>query len=107
MKEKTIEIEPLITMFVIAMGTQICGGCGFTYFIKLPTCFKQVKFKGSIVELCAMQVNSECNLEFWFIDCFTDETFSLSLDYIKKNYPLMFASVVTHVCDTIENVDEI
>ena len=105
MKEKTIGIEPLITMFVIAMGAQI--GSGFTYFIKLPTCFEQVKFKGSIVKLCAMRVDSECNLEFWFIDCYTDETFSLSLDYIKENYPLMFASVVTHVCDTIENVSEI
>ena len=87
------------------MGVHV--GSVFTYFFKLPTCFKQVRFKGSIVELCAMQVNSECNLEFWFIDCHTDETFSLSLDYIKKNYPLMFASVVTHVYDTIENVDEI
>jgi len=105
MKEKTIGIETLITMFVIAMGDNI--GSVFTYFLKLPTCFKQIRFKSTIVELCAMQVDSECNLKFWFIDCYTDETFSLSLGYIKENYPLMFASVVTHVCDTIENVDEI
>ena len=35
----------------------------------------------------------------YFLDAYT-------INYIKKNYPLMFASVVTHVFDTIENVDE-
>ena len=100
---KTIEIKKLITMFVIAMGKQI--GDGFTYMIKLPSCFgENIKFQDCKANLLALRVNSELELEVWFADEDVD-TFDYSLEDIRKTHPFLFVSIVTHVYDMINSIN--
>ena len=100
---KTIEIKKLITMFVIAMGKQI--GNGFTYMIKLPSCFgENIKFQDCKANLLALRVNSDLEIEVWFVDE-DGNTFVYSLADIRETHPFLFVSIVTHVFDMIENIN--
>jgi len=101
---KSIEINKLVVMFVIAMGNAI--GCGFTYISKLPTCFsKHITLNKVYVDFICLRVNSKLELECWFVD--EDEnTFSLSLDEVKCVKPTLWVSIITHVFDMIENLKE-
>ena len=100
---KTIEIKKLITMFVIAMGKQI--GDGFTYMIKLPSCFDEnIKFQDCNANLLALRVNSDLELEVWFADKI-GITFEYPIEDIRETHPFLFVSIVTHVYDMINSIN--
>ena len=100
---KTIEIKKLITMFVIAMGKQI--GDGFTYMIKLPSCFgENIKFQDCKANILALRVNSDLELEVWFADKYVN-TFEYPIEDIRKTHPFLFVSIVTHVYDMINSIN--
>ena len=100
---KTIEIKKLITMFVIAMGKQI--GNGFTYMIKLPSCFgENIKFQDCKANILALRVNSDLELEVWFADE-DGGTFAYPLASIRETHPFLFVSIVTHVYDMINSIN--
>jgi hypothetical protein len=104
MKVKSIEVEALVVMFVIAMGKQI--GEGFTYFPKLPSCFtKRIGFPNRCyADFLCLRVNSDLDIECWFIKQ-DKETFCVSFDEIKSSHAHLFAAIITHVCDMIENIE--
>lgn len=104
MRVKSIEIEALVAMFVIAMGKQI--GVGFTYFPKLPSCFsKDINFAyGCNADFLCLRVNSELEVECWF-EKENGETFSYSLGKVMKMKPYLWVAIITHVCDMIENIE--
>jgi len=104
---KSIEINKLIAMFIIAFGKAI--GKGFTYFPKLPTCFAHhLDFNhscGCYANFLCLRVNSELQVECWFEDE-SGDTFSYGLDEIRRVKPILWTSIITHVFDMIENVKE-
>ena len=101
---KTIEIKKLITMFVIAMGKQI--GDGFTYMIKLPSCFgENINFQTCHGNLLCLRVNSDLEIEVWFVDKI-GVTFEYPIEDIRESHPFLFVSIVTHIFDMIENVKD-
>ena len=104
MKVKSIEIEALVVMFVIAMGKQI--GEGFTYFPKLPSCFsKGINFSyGCNADLLCLRVNSDLKIECWFVKE-DGETFSYSLGEVMKKKPYLWVAIITHVRDMIEYIE--
>lgn len=104
---KSIEINKLIAMFIIACGEAI--GIGFSYIPKLPSCFREhLDFNnccGCYADLICVRVNSDLEIECWFQDKDGD-TFSYSLDEIRTMKPYLWISLITHVFDMIENVKE-
>lgn len=108
MKEKTIGIETLIAMFVVAMGEW--NGVQWEYFPKLPNCFTEnLNFQASCgcnADFLRLTVNDLFGVECWFVDEDGD-SFYYGLDEIKKTHPFLFVSIITHVFDMIENVSEI
>ena len=104
---KSIEINKLLAMFIIAVGKAI--GVGFTYFPKLPLCFTQhLDFNRSCrcyANFLCLRVNSELKVECWFEDE-SGDTFSYSLDEVKCINPILWTSIVTHVFDMIENIKD-
>lgn len=108
MKEKTIGIETLIAMFVIAIGEW--NGVQWEYFPKLPNCFTEnLNFQASCgcnANFLRLTVNDLCGVECWFVDEDGD-SFYYSLNDIKKSHPFLFVSIITHVFDMIENIVEI
>jgi len=105
MNIKSVEINSLVLMFIIAMGKQI--GLGFTYIPKLPTPFsKNLDFQNSCgcnADFVCLRVSSEGEVECWFYDG-DNGTFSYTLDEIRKMQPMLWVSIITHVCDMIENL---
>lgn len=102
---KSIEINKLLAMFIIAMGNAI--GDGFTYFPKLPTCFTQhIMFPNRFyADFLCLRVNSSLEVEVWFVTT-EKETKCISFGEIERSQPHLFASLITHVFDMIENVKE-
>jgi len=104
---KSIEINKLLAMFIIAVGKAI--GVGFTYFPKLPSCFTQhLDFNRSCryyANFLCLRVNSELKVECWFEDE-SGDTFSYSLDEVKCIKPILWTSIVTHAFDMIENIKD-
>ena len=107
-KEKTIGIETIIAMFVIAMGDW--NGTQWEYFPNLPKCFTEnLNIQASCgrnADFLRLTVNDLFGVECWFIDK-DEDLFYYSLDDVKKAHPFLFVSIVTHVFDMIENVNDI
>ena len=105
MKVKSIEVEALVAMFIIAMGKQI--GEGFTYFPKLPSCFsKGISFSyGCNADLLCLQVSTDLKIKCVFMKE-DGETFSYSLGEVMKKKPYLWVAIITHVCDMIENYED-
>jgi len=102
MKIKIDGLELLIAIAVVALGEQI--GNGFTYFLKLPSCFtKRIVFPNSCyADFLCLRVSSDLDIECWFINK-DKETFCVSFDEIKSSHAHLFAAIITHLCDMIEN----
>ena len=102
---KSIGINKLIAMFIIACGEAI--GDGFAYFPKLPTCFTQhIMFPNRYyADFIGLRVNSSLEVEVWFVTT-EKEKVCISLDEIERSQPHLFASIFTHVFDMIENLKE-
>ena len=102
MKENT-KIETLMVMFIIAMGDW--NGTQWEYYPKLPNCFTESigVCNGNFLRLT---VNNLYKVECWFVDK-NDYPYCYPLETIKKHCPILFASIVTHVYDMIENVNKI
>lgn len=101
---KSVEINKLIIMAVIAFGEGICG-C-FVYEPKLPLEFTHnIKVKGKMVNFKAIGVCSNGMLSFWFEEE-NDKCSYLTLEEVKTYCPYLFVSIITHVFDMIENVKE-
>lgn len=105
-REIAIGFEKLVTMFVVANGTPI--GVGFTYFPKLPKPIAEgIYFQtssGCLAKFLSLRVNSKMEVECWFIDSDGD-TFSCSLNEIKKNHLKLYICLFTHIYDMIENIN--
>ena len=104
MKIKSIEVEALVAMFVIAMGHAIEEG--FAYFPKLPSCFsKGINFSyGCNADLLCLQVSTDLKIKCVFMKE-DGETFSYSLGEVMKMKPYLWVAIITHVCDMIENIE--
>ena len=104
-KQVSIAIEKLVATFIIAMGKAI--GKGFTYFPKLPSCFTQhIMFPNRFyADFLCLRVNSSLEVEVWFVTT-EKETICISFGEIERSQPHLFASLITHVFDMIENLKE-
>lgn len=103
---KTIEINKLLVMFIIAMGEW--NGVQWEYFPKLPSCFVEnlnIKPLECKADFLRLTVNDLCDVECWFIDK-DEQIFCMPLRDMIKYAPLLYTSIVTHVFDMIENVKE-
>ena len=102
---KTIEINKLLVMFIIAMGEW--NGSQWEYFPKLPSCFTQhIMFPNRFyADFLCLRVNSSLEVEVWFVTT-EKETKCISFGEIERSQPHLFASLITHVFDMIENVKE-
>ena len=106
MKEIEINIKAVITIFVIAMGIE--RNKGFNYKPKLPNCFsKNLFFKGfgDYADFSHLAVHEDYGLEVWF----TNErggSFWYPLKKVMELKPLLYAAIVTHVYDMIENLED-
>lgn len=106
-REISIDTESLIAMVVIACGQH--DGCFFEYFPKLPSCFTEnLNFQGSCgcnADFLRLTVNDRFGVDCWFADEDGD-TFFYSLKEIMATHPILYVSIVTHICDMIENLEE-
>lgn len=107
MNEIKVSIEPLIAISVIAMGEW--NGVQWEYFPNIPSCFSEdIDFQNSCgcnADFLHLTVNDLGGVECWFIDE-NESTFFYGLNDIKKSHPLLFTSIVTHIYDVINNMEE-
>ena len=102
-KNITIAIKDLIAMAVIAFGDGVCD-C-FVYTPKLPLVFtNNINIEGKIVNFKAISVYPNGMLSFWVEN--GDKCSYLTIEEVKRYCPYLFVSIVTHVCDLIENLKE-
>ena len=101
-----VKVEPIIAMYIIAMGDW--NGVQWELFPKLPSCFTDnLNFQSSCgcnADFLRLTVNDLFGVEVWFADE-NDDAFYYGLEEIKVTHPLLFTSIVTYVYDMIENLE--
>ena len=97
------KIDELVAMSIVAFG---CYCVEWMYFPKLPTPFSQnLPFVGMYdnkANLYCLSLDDSCGVKVWFEDEI-ETTKTLSLEELKLRYPLTYVSLITHICDMIEN----
>ena len=100
-----IKTNDLIAMAIVAFG--FCC-VEWTYYPKLPKPFSEnLPFVGMCdnkANLLCLTLDDSNNVKVWFEDEMGD-TKALTLDEVKVRYPFMFVSLITHICDMIENAE--
>lgn len=102
-KNITIAIKDLIVMAVIAFGDGVCD-C-FVYTPKLPLVFtNNLRIEDKpLMDFKGIAVYPDGELKFLFANKH-DDLDMFSIHMVNHYFPCLFASIVTHVCDLIENL---
>ena len=111
MKVKSIEVEALVAMFVIAMGKSF--GDRYKYVPKIPNVFStNININGFVGNFSHLRVDSD-GLTFGFTkkEIYTtlmkdDTERRFSIEEVKRFAPCLLVSIITHVCDMIENYED-
>lgn len=105
-------VEKLVAMFIIAVGLPICGEF-FIYEPKLPkTIGEGIKFNGCCptnAKLVIISVDNNLKVKCWFLGTYNgvdNVPFDFSLEELETYQPTLYACIITHVFDMIENVKE-
>lgn len=101
-----LKLQKLLAMFVVAHGEW--NGVQWEYFPNIPNplanglyfdeCCKNVDF-------LRLTLNELGRIEVWVIDE-KENFYYYSMEEVEKLQPMLYAAIITHVFDMIENVDD-
>ena len=106
MNEITLEVEKFIAMFIVACGEN--DGIMFIYYPNLPKNFSEgIDLKGlwGKCDLISIRVNDKFCVELWFEDK-DENSISIPWSSMVKFMPMLCASVLTHVYDVVNNLED-
>ena len=103
-KDLNVSIEKLIGLFIIACGEW--NGVQWEYFPTLPKPFTDgLEFKAcGKADFLRITLNDLGGVEAWVIDG-KEDFYYYSLDELESEQPMLYAAIITHVFDMIENVE--
>jgi hypothetical protein len=105
-----VDIEKLIAKFIIACGKlDDKHNMEFSYLPHIPSCFSEnVPFKGHTVRLLSINtmMDEDIAVSVWFEDenC---HAFWVNIEELIKRQPFIYASLVTHIFDMINNFEDV
>ena len=104
-KDLNVSIEKIIGLFIIAYGEW--NGVQWEYFPNLPKPFTYGLYFDECckrVDFLRITLNDLGGVEAWVIDE-KENFYYYSMEEVEKLQPMLYAAILTHVFDMIENVE--